>query len=302
MNRDVFLGPRLQLIERDSISGGHALVLGATGWFGRSAAELLVLAGYQVMLVASKPKSMKIGNRIHDVIQWDHKKAADFGPHIVVDAAFVTREHLANMGNLKFMATNRRIMNNAFEAFTLPSVKRFLGFSSGVVSEHKVITPDSDPYAFLKREYEDEINRLFKAFPKSATVLRVFSVSGPHINRSHEFAFSSFLEGARNGQISIQSSQQIYRRYCSIDDLLALCLAHSAMEYRVLESGGELIELGDLAKTICLIVNPKAKIVRNLTSNSSSTYASDNSDWLQLVSSNNFEALDINSQIREMLS
>jgi hypothetical protein len=83
------------------------------------------------------------------------------------------------------------------------------------------------------------------------------------------------------GLIQIKAKRHVYRRYCAIEDVLALALLPNGPESdSIFSTGGDLIELGDLAKLVAELVNPNAEIRRQIDPElPSDDYYSDSKDW-----------------------
>jgi hypothetical protein len=71
----------------------------------------------------------------------------------------------------------------------------------------------------------------------------------------------------------------------------------------VIDSGGELIEIGDLAQRIVQLINPSATIQRqSQQTNAISTYASDNETWVTACNIVNVIPDSLENQIRQTAS
>jgi len=91
----------------------------------------------------------------------------------------------------------------------------------------------------------------------------------------------------------------VYRRYCAIEDVLALAMLPNELGgHSIFSTGGELIELGDLAKQVVELVNPNAEVRRQIDSAlASDDYHSDSKDWGELLQAANLAKDSISDQV-----
>jgi hypothetical protein len=77
----------------------------------------------------------------------------------------------------------------------------------------------------------------------------------------------------------------VYRRYCAVEDVLAIAiLPKQHGDILIFDTGGDLIELGELAKIVVEYVNPSAEIRRQVDPGlPSDDYHSDGKEWDDLV-------------------
>jgi nucleoside-diphosphate-sugar epimerase len=259
-------------------------IFGASGWFGRESLELCLgnHEDLEVRAFASKPIEINLGKQSVSAGVFSLQDLMLYEPELIIDAAFVTREHASRVGLAKYEQVNRQIMENCFSAIQIPSVRKVIGFSSGVVIpkfEQENSADDGGLYASLKRDYESKLQHLSLELDKETTILRTFSVSGTHNNRPRLFAFSSMVLDAMRGSITINSPGPVIRRYMDVSDLIAVGLGTKDTGFQVIESGGPILEIGELAEEIRRIVNPHASISRVDGEIRSNFYASDGESW-----------------------
>ena len=131
-------------------------------------------------------------------------------------------------------------------------------------------------------------------------MVRAYSVSGPFVRRPQAYVLSDFVSQALRGSIHIEAHQPVFRRYTSVTDVLKVALMMANLGWSgVLESGGELIELQDLAEVVRREVNPDSVITRApLISTTPSIYASDNFSWQAACARTSFEPQTLSEQVR----
>lgn len=261
------------------------LILGGSGWFGHT---LHTLIGDTVTTHATA------SNQRPGYHTWDASRIAAFAPTIVANFAFLTRERLHTEGTARFIHTNQKLTAQFLHAASQPNVRLALTVSSGAA-----ITEPEHPYGRLKLHEEHQALQL-QTPTRNIVIARAYSVTGPHVRRPHDYAFSDFILQARTGTIHIRATTPVYRRYVSVADYLTVCLALGLDGWTgTIESGGDLHEIGDLAHHIAHIVNPEATITRaHQTSTTPSTYASDNQTWTHACRVLDYQPEDLNQQIR----
>ena len=249
----------LGLRPRDRI-----LVLGSSGWFGK---ELLALLPADVLVLEVPGPSSGI--------HVDDDEIADFAPTVIANFAFLTRERLDTDGLEAFLRINTQLTERFLRCAQLPSVRGVLTISSGAA-----ITEPDHPYGQLKLAEEQAALALISS-TRTVVVARTYSVSGPFVRRPREYAFSDLIMQAMLGEMEVKASVLAYRRYCSVADTLAVSMRSlDAGRSGVFETGGPLVEIGELAEAVRAVVAPQARIHREWNPEASSHhYASDDTSW-----------------------
>jgi nucleoside-diphosphate-sugar epimerase len=137
-----------------------------------------------------------------------------------------------------------------------------------------------NPYGYLKREAE---HRLAEAAAKSGAmpvVLRAWSISGAHVQKPQGYALGSMIRDADAGAIRIMARRPVFRRYVLAEELLAVGIAEGGVGPATIDSGGELVEMAELAARIAAVVRPDAVISRDeVDTRDPDRYHSDGQDW-----------------------
>lgn len=280
--------------------GEKVLVTGASGWFGISAMKLLMQTEAQVMPVSSDGRRVDFKGVSFDSLQWDQKLIENFQPTTIFDFAFLTREKLRDLPEAEYVDVNHKLMERTFWALRLGSASRVIGLSSGAsMNSSSARSPKArDIYGELKAEYEEKFLEKQNELLFSGKLIRAWSVSGKYCTKPESFAFSSFIEQAQAGKVDILSKRKVFRRYVSIDDVLTVALLSATTEPTVLETGGELLELGELAEKIVEYLNPNAVIQRTLDlSLEPDSYHSDNTSWKAAIALSNYMETSLANQI-----
>jgi hypothetical protein len=90
------------------------------------------------------------------------------------------------------------------------------------------------------------------------------------------------IRAADTGAIGITALRPVYRRYALAEDLLAVGIAEGGVGAATIDSGGELVEMSELARRIAAVVRPEAVITRGqIDHHDPDRYHSDGEDWEQ---------------------
>ncbi len=283
-------------------SGDRVLVTGAGGWFGRTAIAMTRESGLALLATGSKDQQIEIDGQSQAVHAQDLDVISAFKPTVVIDTAFVTRERLPILGHKTYTETNQKLIDQSLLIAALPSVRKYIGFSSGAtrhLAGHTSFSLEENPYAAQKRIYESKISESAAGLQSDISVARVWSVTGSYCTKPQTFAFTDLIAQAKLGLIEIKAKHLVYRRYCALEDVLALAMLPSASGGNpMFNTGGELIELGELAKIVVDLVNPNAEIGRQIDQQlTPDDYHSDSKDWGQLVQSADLARDSISDQV-----
>jgi nucleoside-diphosphate-sugar epimerase len=280
----------------------RVLVTGAGGWFGRTAIAMTREAGLELLATGSKNQQIEIDGQSQEVCTQKLEMISDFRPTVVIDTAFVTRERLPVLGHEPYIEANQKIIDQSLAIVAMPSVRKYIGFSSGAtihLAGQTSFSLEENPYAAQKRIYESRVSEIAGALQCDISIARTWSVTGAYITKPHTFAFTDLISQAILGLIEIKASHLVYRRYCAIEDVLALCLLpRSTGTNLIIDTGGDLIELSDLAKLVVALVNPDAEIRREVDPGLPfDNYHSDGKDWDDLQKSVGLALDSISNQI-----
>lgn len=283
--------------------GQKILITGATGWFGRTATDLAQRCRAEVLLVSRQESSIDLGRGRAPISTWSESLISNFQPEIVIDTAFITKEKVKETGIDSYIESNRALMSQSFQLAKLPSVETYVGFSSGAaVTANRDHGLFNDPYGFLKNEFESEIQQLSKSSHANIVLIRPWSVAGKFLVKPSIFAFSNLIMQARSRVIHLDSSGEVWRRYCAIDDLLIAGLILGKQEkFNLVESGGELIEIEQLANRICQVLGINAEITRDMDGvTQPNNYFSNGKSWERVTGLVGLKPKGLEEMIREV--
>lgn len=238
------------------------VVTGASGWLGRATLDLLRKA----LGDAFAKRVFCFGSRLADLrlsegVTITQQPLADLimlppQPTLLLHFAFLTKDRADTMPEAEYCAANRAIRQAVLDALGPIGVESMFIASSGAArhADDALASPAMRLYGMLKREDEDAFAHWAEACGTSATIARIFNISGPHINKLPSYALSSFIGAALSGgPVTVRACHDVRRGYVAIRELMslvfALLLARQAGVTRI-ESGGEEVELGALAAMV----------------------------------------------------
>ncbi|MGK2955334.1 MAG: NAD-dependent epimerase/dehydratase family protein [Solirubrobacterales bacterium] len=294
--------PAVELWRKSLRADDKVLVLGATGWFGRTATAMLQFAPQPRMLIATSSREYMVGEISARSEEWEWDRVRSFAPTVVLDFAFLTRDLVEAMPLDEYVSRNEELTRRMLAATALPSVKRVLTISSGAaVFPHDALDDplESNPYGWLKRRAENALADLAAERSIPAIIARAWSVSGAFVQKPASYALSDMILQAATGSIHISATRKVYRRYVAVEDLLAVSLANATEPgTMVIDSGGELVEMGELASLITEMVNPHSTITRpTLGDSAPNDYFADPAGWDAACSRATFAPADLRQQI-----
>jgi nucleoside-diphosphate-sugar epimerase len=290
------------LVQRFVKPDDRVLITGASGWFGRTSTLIFHKLGIPTYLTGSHSRTIEYLGHAFEIQKWNLREIERFQPTIVIDCAYLTREFAESVSLEEYVGINRELLNRMIEISKWPSVRKMISFSSGAAHPYFInaVTTgiDEDPYGFLKHEAEQRLTSEIDPGNCKISIPRVWSVSGALVTKIQGFAFSDLIFQARSGKIVISSNREVFRRYCAIEEVIAIAMADSLDSNPIFDTGGESIEIRDLAKRVCSIIDPKATITQiNPLNNERNNYQSSNSDWVTRCSELDFEPITIDEQI-----
>lgn len=292
-------------LAAQALGDDRVLVTGATGWLGRTALDLLGPLGLPTLALASRARMIRVGDRQVQCRVWDDREVAAFEPTIVVDCAFLTRDRVADMPLEEYVAVNRALTERLVYAAGLAGVRLALTVSSGAaVYPHDALDApiEDNPYGYLKREGERRLTQAAAASGATPVVVRAWSISGAHVQKPRGYALASMIQDAHAGGIRIMARHPVFRRYVLAEELLAVGLAEGGVGPATIDSGGELVEMAELAARVAQVIRPDAVISRGeVDPRDPDRYHSDGQDWEFRCSRWGFRSTPLDLQV-EMTS
>ena len=231
------------------------LLLGAGGWFGQTTLSLLQqrFPSWAVLPMTARSRSVLIGSNEVQLHGWDMAAAAAWQPTLVANCAFLTRDRVSDLGLDPTSPSTRAITDDFLQLLGLPSLTGALTISSGaaVTADGAVPPIDLNPYGHLKRQEELRSAERARHSSLPLVIARAWSVSGPYVRRPVDYAFSDVILQAATGRIDLRAGHEVWRRYVSVADLMAVSFQRLLDSWSgTIDSGGDLIELRELARQV----------------------------------------------------
>jgi nucleoside-diphosphate-sugar epimerase len=241
-------------------------IVGTSGWIGRTTAALLHEAlgaevfAERVACFGSRAGVIDLGDGI-SIPQRPLAELAEQGhrPTLLFNLAFLTMDKIAGMDSAEYVRANRALSATVLAALEPIGADRLFVASSGAAAFADVIQakPDLRLYGGLKRDDEQMFADWALAAPerRRTVIARIFSVSGPWINKPDVYALASFILDALDGRpVEVRAPMRVWRSYVAVRELVSLVLAAllaedggSVMRF---DTGGEALELGDVGAKV----------------------------------------------------
>jgi nucleoside-diphosphate-sugar epimerase len=289
------------------------LLTGASGWIGKSFLEVYEsnfgpeITQANICATSSVKKEIKLESGtiiktlpLGDEINLNRKYGG------IVHLAALTKDKVNQHDNSEYIYKNMELLS-----FTLQAVDKGIDWlicvSSGAVFKSNKIEFENDinsnPYGFYKRLEETIFSNLQTKQNFTFVCPRLWGGTGKDMKSHQNYAFGSFIKDAlEKNQIVIKSGHKVYRKYIDTRDLMNLCLKMvQNNETKIFNSGGPLIEIGELAKKISIEL-PGIKIIRNsLIEKNNDHYYPNDSEIEELFHKYNLKYFTIEEQIKNTL-
>jgi hypothetical protein len=245
----------LRELVSEALAGQAVLITGSSGWFGQVLLALIDERQVKTLYLQSRNEVVvkRHGKLEASIKPGDFEATAD----VIIDLAFETRDkHTSLTGADDPISGNYSLLNAVDGYLTSRRFGRYLGISSGAAVEQNT----RDPYGSAKAKLEQIFH---EKGTEEDRIARVWSVSGAFCTKPKLFAFSDFMTQAMQGDsIEVKATSLTYRRYCAIEEVLAILISGKCPP--LFDSGGHLIEIGDLALAIGKALNPSASVNREV--------------------------------------
>jgi len=277
------------------------LVLGASGWLGRSLVRELQTQGSQDhMLVASRARQEVIGSQNCHVEIFSMPKIRDFSPEVVINCAFLTKDKFKLHDVQEFIKINERLTSNFFETLSLPHVGLGVTISSGSATLPSADSIELNPYGYLKKLEQEQLLSL-RSSTLTVGVARAWSLSGDLVTNPKTYALSDFVwQALTTGQITVNATSEVWRRYCDATEFLKLSLgAIITGRESIVDSGGPLVELRELAHIVSEVVGG-VEVSSTSPVGISDIYASNGQQYEQLCKEFGISIAPLSSQVHRV--
>jgi nucleoside-diphosphate-sugar epimerase len=281
---------------------------GSTGWLGQ--ATLGAIKNLDSNNSAADCQFLASGRKIFETIDFgmvsSHSLSADINKleptQCFIQLAFKTRDHIAKLGIDRYEEINNKIINESVQAIKQTNPSHVVMVSSGVVSQWLSDSKNRtyDSYIKMKLTEEEEITKICRFLGINLVNLRLWGASGRHMTEPLKYAIGDLIHQNLTAEyLEIRSGHPVYRRYADASQQMELCIRQALSgENLILESGGIVLEIQELAEKIIETSGSKKRIKRiGGKSKESDRYYSTSKKMEDLADSLNLNLMGIESQI-----
>ena len=241
------------------------LISGATGWLGtESVARVLEgkfdgIAEKDLVLCSSDGRNLKLDPSIVMPTVQLQSLSGDKGIKDLegfIHLAFLTKDKSAEYSFSDYVAKNIALISSACEIIERDKPKWVVVVSSGAIIDRDSLEIENNvvrnPYGFCKRIEEVLISDAARKVGANIVIGRLWGGTGLHMPIKRAYAVSDFIETFKeSGAIRITSGGHVMRRYCDAGDFMEVLIKSGIRgDNTTVDSGGPIIELGDLAELI----------------------------------------------------
>ena len=248
-----------------SKKSSEIFVSGASGWLGKELISLIKqkrlidFSTNDLRLFSSNGRSIKLINSNEYLTSSFEVNQFEIEPKNLegyIHLAFLTRDKLKTLNFNDFVRINLELISKACQIIERNKPKWVVVVSSGAILDRESGEIESDihknPYGFCKRIEELLLADAAKRVGANIVIGRLWGASGEQMPPNLEYALSDFIESARlKNEIQIKSGGEVFRRYVDAGEFMEVLvkLAISG-ESRLLDSGGVVIEIGELSQLV----------------------------------------------------
>jgi nucleoside-diphosphate-sugar epimerase len=259
--------------QRLRASGLRVAVTGASGWLGQAALEMLEQAlddEFPARVVAygsyARSLAMRCGRCI-EIAPLAALGSLQAKPTLLLHNAFLTKDRVAGLAPSEYFRLSEEISAAVARAIPGIGVTKMLFPSSGAVyglptrpDRSTFDDPDANPYGTQKLRDERCFSDVCAAHGVRLAIPRIFSLSGPFINKHDAYVLASVIKDALAGApVRLRARRRVVRSYVAVRDLLdatvGWLLAGSEPERVVFDTCGDIVEVGELATKVLQALN-----------------------------------------------
>lgn len=265
------------------------LVSGSRGWLGRVFIRLLEekLPNHQIIPLSNR------GNFDFWTYDPDPDEVVGF-----IHLAFLTKGRLKHLPVAKYIQTNREITSRAIDIAKVARPEWIISVSSGAA----VHNLDKSIYGILKLQEEQKLTNVANQIGSNLAIGRLWGASGLDMPINREYALSDFIvQAIQSREIVINSASRVWRKYSDASQFAELLFSQgTTVQFWIGDSGGPLIEIGDLALEVGQQLGID-KFKRAPWNGLEDLYFPKNSNYDQLLMKFGVSALNIKQQVEDTI-
>ena len=246
-------------------NSSKVLITGATGWLGRETFARVIEGKFEgitqsdLLLASSNGRDLELDSLgVYPTVALENLSHRESTNSLegLVHLAFITKDKTTQYSFSEYVAKNIELISAACEIIERDKPKWVVVVSSGAIIDRATLEIENNvvrnPYGFCKRIEEALIAESARKVGANIVIGRLWGGTGLYMPVKRAYAISDFIESAKeSGAIRINSGGEVIRRYCDAGDFMEV-LVRSAIQgdTTTLDSGGSIIEVGELAKLI----------------------------------------------------
>ena len=289
----------------------HIAIAGAGGWIGLATLDLLeaTLGDAMTERVSCYGSSARVLT-LRSGRQISQSPLSELpllqAPRIwLLHFAFQTKDRAEALSEEAYRAANDAISATVLQAVrTLPVEAMFVA-SSGAAT--KATDPFASPamrlYGQMKLDDEVRFATWADENGRRAVIGRIFNITGPYINKHQSYAIANFIMDAVAGRaIEVRAPREVFRAYVAIRELMSLIFALMADDKTGVtrfSSGGERLELGDVARAVAEALGGGQVSRAPITEERPDDYAGDSAAYTALLQRYGITPVPLDQQIVE---
>ena len=292
-------------------SGKRVVITGAGGWLGMATLELLAealgdAAHTRVVCIGSSARSLALrGGQTFGQLALADLGSLPAEPTWLLHYAFLTKDRAETMDEGEYTAANRAISRFVVESLDSIGTEAVFLASSGAAyrAEDDSASPGMRLYGALKAEEEQRFADWAVARDRRAVIARLFNLSGPYINKHQAYALAQFILDAQAGRpVEVRAPKRVYRSFVAISELISLAFAllgQSRTGVTRFDSGGDVLELGEVASAVNRVLNGGGVNRAALTQAGEDRYAGNGSAYAALLAKHAITSVSLDDQIAD---
>jgi len=303
-------------MSRRICEGGERFVIvGAGGWLGSAALELLSESlgpafEERVVAIGSSERLLQLrGGRTAPQLAIENLASLPERPTVVLHMAFLTKDRASTMARDEYVAANRRISSIVQQSLDPIGARAIFLPSSGAAYsvDDTAASEATRLYGQLKLDDEASFGGWAARRGGRAVIARVFNLSGPYINKLQSYALASFILDALNARpIQIRADRPVFRSYVAIRELmsvvLGLLLDDADSQIISFDTAGDrAYEMAEIASVVRVALGqPQLPVCRpTLGDESADVYVGDAALYSTLRRRLGVESVDFPTQVQE---
>lgn len=287
----------------------NVVVNGGTGWLGIATIRALKKFENLGKLEIFSSDGRKF--QAHDLGEFSSKPLSylnqvDFNVDVFVNLAFKTRDYISVLGEEEYTKSNLEIISKSLSLARSLKPKSIVLVSSGVVARNMASGGklDKTEYTRLKIIEEDSFAQLAEEVGSNLVILRMWGGTGRDLISPFKYAIGDLIKQALLYKyVDIESNYLVFRRYSDASQQIEIAL-NCALNgtNMIFDSGGEIIEIGELANRIVEVVKMPTMIRRGKLVNDFKDEYFSTSDKFETMALNfGIKLFDLEEQIEETL-